>query len=183
MMLAVQHGLVALRIVFVDLRHLRRRGLWLGQRLPLAVAHPRALLPAGILDVEEAHGLAVLLELVLHLAFERERLGPGQVDAPILEFLAVVDAHGHEAAGLGVVRVAGPLEHGDGAQLRRVFVGVGDLAGILRARRERSGQRGSYQRRCRYPQASWTPAMTLSTHLDNNRIIESPARIWRRTKS
>ena len=92
MMLAVQNGHVALRIVFVDLRHLHRRGLWLGQRLQLAVSHPCPLLPGGIINVEEAHRLAVQLELVLDLAFKGKRRGPGKVDPRVLEFLPVVDA-------------------------------------------------------------------------------------------
>ena len=51
---------------------------------------------------------------------------------PRPEFLAVVDADGHEAAGFGFGFVASPLKDRDGAQRGRVFVGLCDLAGILR---------------------------------------------------
>ena len=79
----------------------------------------------------------------------------GQDRFPVLKFLPVVDADGHNAAGLGMVLVARPLQHGNGAQRGRVLICVGDLAGILRCAPGEQRPARSNQHRCRYPQASW----------------------------
>ena len=136
MMLAVQGGRIALRIVVgVDLGHLRRSGLGAGHRFPLAEADPGTLLLACSVHVEESHGLAVLEKLVLHVAIEGNRRGTGEIVIRVLQLLAVVDADGNEAAGLGFGLVAGPLKDRNGAQCGRVLAGVRDLAGILRGQR------------------------------------------------
>ena len=61
------------------------------------------------------------------------RLRPRQVNSAILQLLAVEDRDGNQPAGLGLAHVAGPLQHGNGPQLRGVFVFLGDLPGILSA--------------------------------------------------
>src|SRR6202034_1376246 len=106
-----------------------------------AVAHPGALLEGRVLDDVETDVLAVVLELVLDVALEGERLGLGEVDAAVLELVAVKDADRNEAAGLGMLLIAGPLKDRDGAELRGV-ARVGDLAGILCGSGKSEGQRG-----------------------------------------
>jgi hypothetical protein len=101
--------------------------------------------------------LAIVLELILDVAFERERLGMIEIDAGVIEILAVVDADGNEAAGLGMRFVTGPLEDRDSAQVWRIRVGFGDLAGILRGGWESESKRSeSEQHGCFYPQSSYT---------------------------
>src|SRR5581483_8077509 len=92
-----------------------RFGSW--QRLPASVAYPGALFHRGILDYVESCVLAILLEQVLHLAFESQRLGMRHVDAAILQLLAVKDGYRNDAARLRMLLVAGPLQHRDGAKL------------------------------------------------------------------
>ena len=157
-MLAVQNGHVALRIVvFVHFGHLRWRGFGLRQRPQLAIAHPSALLASRGVNVEQPHRLAIPLELILNVTFERERLGMGEIDAGVIQVLAVEDADGNEARGLGMGFIAGPLVHRDRAQVGRVRVRLGDLAGILCGRGRRENQRGRREQRgCLYPQAAFT---------------------------
>ena len=133
-MLAVQDRAVALRIVVnPDSRQfpLRRPGPSSGHRLPRTIAHPGALLLPCVLDVEEAHRLAVLFQLVLHLAGQGQRLGPGNVDASILQLAAVQHGHGNQAAGLGLARLAGPLEDRDRSQFGRLLAGFRHLSWVL----------------------------------------------------
>ena len=130
-MLAVQDGLVTVLIVgcgqnrsVLDLR--------LRHGLPVAVADPPPLLLTRGLDVKQADGLAVHFELVLHIAGEGEGLRASQINAPILKLFAVKDGDRHDAAGLGLARFAGPLEHGDRAQYGNALGVLCDLTGILR---------------------------------------------------
>src|SRR5215472_13620351 len=68
-MLAVQDGLVVVGIGFVvELWHGGSLGFRLGERFPVAVADPRTLFLAGVLDVEDAGGFSVFLELVFDFA-------------------------------------------------------------------------------------------------------------------
>ena len=113
-----------------------------GRGFHAAVTYPQALLLAGILDVVEADGAAVLLEFVFDLASQRHGLGSSQVDVAVLQSLAIVDGDGNEAAGFGLAFVAGPLKDGDGAQVWRVFGLLDHLAGILG-----TGGRGREQER------------------------------------
>src|SRR5579863_5950696 len=154
MMLAVQDGHVALRIVLLVNLGYFSRSFSFRERFPLAVAHPSALLARGGVNVEQARRLAVLLKLILDVAFKREWLGMGEIDACVVQVLAVVDTDRNQARSFGMRLIAGPLVDRDGAQVRRVGVGLGDLAGILRGGGEGKNQRGrSEQRRCLYPQA------------------------------
>ena len=102
--------------------HLRGGDLGLGQRPPLAIADPRALLLHRMLNIKEADRLAIVLKLVLHFASERQRFGARQVDTRIFQRLTVKDADWNQTAGLGVVLVAGPLQHRDRAQPSAVFL-------------------------------------------------------------
>jgi hypothetical protein len=123
-MLAVQDGLVTPLIVnFTQAAGYFGQG-WFrdgpGQRLPRSIADPGTLFLAGILDVKEADRLAVLLKFVFDFAREGQRLGTGQIEATILELItlkprAVEYGDGNQAAGFGMARLAGPLEHGDSA--------------------------------------------------------------------
>lgn len=107
------------------------RGAGGNKGLQDSLAYPRALCLTRALNIEEANGSAIELELVLDAAIEGEGLGTGEINAAILELLTVVDADGDEAAGLGMAGVAGEFENGDGAEDRRIFVVLFDLAGIL----------------------------------------------------
>ena len=140
----------AVAVFFVDAaaRHFvhRRLGRGNGKRLPCAIADPRALLLAGVLDVEEAYRSAILLEFVLDLSGQGKGLGAGHVNAAILKLVGqnaplIKDGDGDQAAGLGAACIAGPLEDGNGAQFGRVLAALGHLAGILRAERQR-GEEG-----------------------------------------
>ena len=86
-----------------------------------------------------------MLELVLYVALQCERLGLGEIDTGVIEVLAVIDTDGNETAGLGMRFIAGPLEHRDSAQVGRVRVGFRDLPGILRGggQSEDEQERGS----------------------------------------
>ena len=97
----------------------------------------------ALLDVEEANGLAVLLEFVFDFAGQGQRLGTGQVDAAILKLAVIEHGDGDEAAGFGLARFAGPFENSNGAQFGRVLAGFGHLAGVLgqAAARRADGQR------------------------------------------
>ena len=140
-MLAVQDRLIAPGIV-VEFGHVQcgPPGALDGHRLPPPVAHPRTLLLPRILDVVQAHGLAVLIQLVLHLAGQGQRLRPGQVDAAVLQFAAVQHGYGNQAAGLGLAQVASPLQHGDGPQFRRFLACLDNLPRVLRTGRNRGHQ-------------------------------------------
>jgi hypothetical protein len=103
---------------------------------------------ARSLNVKVAHSSAVELQLVLNPAIEGEWLGPGKIDAAILELLSVEDTDRDETAGLGMDRIACIFKNRDGTQHGRVFVLLFDLAGILRQRWQCDRQR---HRRLRNP--------------------------------
>jgi hypothetical protein len=132
-MFAVENGAVAFLVVHAPLGKCglgrSARGIW--YRLPGAKAHPRTELPARGLNIVETDRFAVLLEHVLNLGGYCQWLGTCQVDAAILKFSVVVDKNRDEAAGLGVLFRAGPLENANGAQHRGILGVFGDLAGIL----------------------------------------------------
>ncbi len=86
--------------------------------------------------------MAIVLELILDVALQCERLGLGEIDAGVIEILPVVDANGNKTAGLGMRFIAGPLEDRDSAQVWRIRFGFGDLAGILRGRGEGEDEQG-----------------------------------------
>jgi hypothetical protein len=114
----MQGGPVALDALAPDffasrLSLLRRRKLGLGERLPHAEPNPRPLLLASPVDIKQAHGLAILLEFVLNLAAEGKWRRLREVDAAILQYLAVVYADRDEAASLGMTFGAGPLHYCD----------------------------------------------------------------------
>ena len=148
MMLAVQDGIVALRvIVCVDLGHLPWCGTRHGHRQVFAVAHPGALLARGSFNVEAADGFAVCKKLVFDVARKGKREWAGEIYIRVLEVVAVINADGHEAAGFGMSLVAGPLEDRDGAHCGRVIVGLCDLAWILRG----TGKRGREKNQKSHP--------------------------------
>ena len=118
-----------------------RGRLGFGQLLPNPKSHPRALFLTGVVNVVQANGLAVLLELVFDFAGKCQRRRARQIDAGVLEILAVIETNRDEAAGFGMTFLAGPLQHRDGANLWRVLTGLGYLAGILRANRKRGKER------------------------------------------
>ena len=168
-MLAMQNRHVALRIVLcIDFGHLRWRGFRFGQRSPLAVADPSALLSRRSINVEEAHRFAILLQLILDVAFKCQRLGMGKIDARVIQILAVVNADGNKPAGLGMRLIAGPLEDRDSAQIGRVRLGFGDLAGILRGAEMRKTNAAEPTARLPLSTIDLNLAMTRSTSLDNN---------------
>ncbi len=126
--------LVAFRIVFNACARellLGRPGPGGGNGSPGSVANPEAPLLAGVANVVKADGLAVLLEFVFHLACERERLRPREIDAAILELAGVEHSDGDETAAGWFARLADPLEHSNGAQLGSVLAGLGDLTWVL----------------------------------------------------
>ena len=150
-MLTVQDRDVALCIfVNPDSRQfmLRWPGPSDGHRLPRPITHPGALLLPGVFNIEEANRLAVLFQLVLHLAGQGQRLGPGHVDASILQLAAVQHGHRDQAAGLRLARVAGPLQHRDGTQLGRLLAGFRNLSWVLRPCRQGGEQPRTGQNRC-----------------------------------
>ena len=110
-------------------------------------------LPRAI-HIEQPHGLAIPLELILDLALQCERLRLGQIDARVIQVLAVVDADGNHPPGLGMRLISRPLVNPDRAHVGRVRVRLGNLAWILPGRGERENERsGSEQHGCLYPQA------------------------------
>ena len=102
---------------------------------------------ACIVDVEQANGFTVLLQFVFHLRNNRQRLGPGQINAAILQLAGIQHSHGNEPARFGVSLVSGKLQYGDRAQFRAVFAVLGHLAGILRNRRQGGQNPGSGNQR------------------------------------
>ena len=156
MMLPVQNRHVALRIVLcIDFGHLRWRGFRFGQRSPLAVADPSALLSRRSINVEEAHRVAILLQLILDVAFKCQRLGMCKVDARVIQILAIVNADGDKPGGLGMRFIAGPLEYCHSSQIGSVRLGFSDLARILRMRgNEKNKRSGTKQRGWLYPQST-----------------------------
>jgi hypothetical protein len=135
MMLAMEDWLIVGRRIVIQSRFcqiLGRRLAWRGRHgLPRAEPDPRTLLLAGILNVEQANGLTVLLELVFDFGNDGQGLGTSEVDAAVLQLAGIEHGYGNEAAGLGTSFVARKLQYGDGAKLGAVFGVLGHLAGIL----------------------------------------------------
>jgi hypothetical protein len=155
-MFAVQNRHVALRIIFsIDFGHLLWRGFRFGQRSPLPVANPSPLHSSRSINIEEAHRVAILLQLIFHVAFESQRLRVRKVDAGVIKILAIVDAHRNKPGGLGMCLIAGPLKDCDSAQNWSVSFRFSDLARILRMRSQNENERsGGDQPSCLYPQST-----------------------------
>jgi len=99
--------------------------------------------------------MAVLLKFVFDLAGEGQRLGTSHVDAAILKLFAlntrtIEDGDRNQAAGFRMAWLAGPLEHGDGAQHGSIMTGSCDLAGVLGDERECGVQEEDCQRNSTY---------------------------------
>ena len=137
----MQNRTVASRIVHVVLRQLRRGPFHdrMRHRLPASKAHPGTLFLARVIDVEQPYPFAVLLQHVLDAAIHSQRLGPRQVNATILQLLAVKHGDRHEAAEFGFAFFARPLQHPDGSQLRGVIL-LDDLPRVLGECRKRDCQ-------------------------------------------
>jgi hypothetical protein len=79
----------------------------------------------------------------------------GEIDAGVIQILAVVDTDGNEACSLGMGFIAGPFIYRNRAHVRRVRVWLGDLAGILSGCREGEKERSRREKHgCLYPQAA-----------------------------
>ena len=150
-MLPVQRRLIALFLVHLALIH--GRGLRLRNRrgLPASKTDPRTLLLPCVHHVEKPKPRTVLLQDVFHAGVYRQRLRPRQINSTILQLLPIEHSDGNKAAGLRLAQVARPLQHGNRAQLRCIFVLLRDLAGVLREGANGKDQRNGNRYNSRDP--------------------------------
>jgi len=94
-------------------------------------------------DVKQTAGDPSILQHVLRSRFERQRLRLGQVEPSGLILFPIVDGDRYDAAGTWLPHIARPLQHGDRAYGRALFLGIFDMARILR-----EGRHGQQNQHC-----------------------------------